>query len=136
MHAEPDGTNINAGCGSTHPEAAAGGGRLGADAGLAFDGDADRVLAVDADGRLVDGDQIIAICAIDLRDRGCSPGDTVVVTVMANLGFRLGMPAHGIEVVETPVGDRYVLEALATRRPVARRRAVRARHLPRSRDHG
>ena len=114
LHDEPDGTNINAGCGSTYPEdlqkAVI---QRGADAGLAFDGDADRVLAVDADGRLIDGDQIIAITAIDRRDHGRLAKDTVVATVMANLGFRLGMREHGIEVLEVPVGDRYVLEALA-----------------------
>jgi phosphoglucosamine mutase len=114
LHDEPDGTNINAGCGSTYPEdvqkAVV---ERGADAGLAFDGDADRVLAVDADGRLIDGDQIIAVCAIDRRDSGRLAKDTVVVTVMTNLGFRLGMQDHGIHVMEVPVGDRYVLEALA-----------------------
>lgn len=113
IHARPDGRNINAGCGSTHPEdlrravIAA-----GADAGLAFDGDADRVLAVDELGELVDGDHLIALCAIDLRERGRLRHDTVVVTVMSNLGLRLAMREHGIEVVETQVGDRYVLEAL------------------------
>ena len=116
LHQEPDGTNINTGCGSTHPEdlqrAVV---RLGADAGIAFDGDADRMLAVDADGRLIDGDQIIAVTAIDRRDRGRLAQDTVVVTVMTNLGFRLGMAEHGIEVLEVPVGDRHVLEALADR---------------------
>jgi phosphoglucosamine mutase len=114
IHDEPDGTNINAGCGSTYPEdlqkAVI---EHGADAGLAFDGDADRVLAVDADGRLIDGDQIIGITAIDRRDRRRLAKDTVVATVMANLGFRVGMREHGIEVREVPVGDRYVLEALA-----------------------
>ena len=114
LHDEPDGTNINAGCGSTHPEdlreAVV---RQGADIGIAFDGDADRVLAIDADGRLVDGDQIIAIMAVDRRDQGRLAKDTVVVTVMTNLGFRLGMAEHGINVHEVPVGDRYVLEALA-----------------------
>jgi phosphoglucosamine mutase len=82
---------------------------------VAFDGDADRVLLVDADGGLVDGDQIIALCAVDRHARGALPGDAVVVTVMTNLGFRLAMEAHGIEVVETAVGDRYVLEALEAR---------------------
>jgi phosphoglucosamine mutase len=113
LHAAPDGVNINDGCGSTHPEALR---RAvvdrGADVGLAFDGDADRVLAVDAGGRLVDGDHLIAVCAIDLRSRGRLTGDTVVVTVMTNLGFRLAMEERGIAVVETQVGDRYVLEAL------------------------
>ncbi|MBA3282922.1 MAG: phosphoglucosamine mutase, partial [Acidimicrobiia bacterium] len=84
----------------------------GADVGLALDGDADRVLAVDAAGALVDGDQIIAICAIDRHQRGVLTADTVVVTVMSNLGFRHGMAAHGITVIDTNVGDRYVLEQL------------------------
>ncbi len=113
LHAAPDGRNINAGCGSTHPDDVS---RLvvdtGAHVGLAFDGDADRVLAVDETGRLVDGDHLIALFAVDRRRRGCLPGDLVVVTVMANLGFRLAMREAGIEVVETAVGDRYVLEAL------------------------
>ena len=114
IHDEPDGMNINTGCGSTYPEDLQKTViRRGADAGLAFDGDADRVLAVDADGRLIDGDQIIAITAIDRRDRRRLPKDTVVATVMANLGFRIGMQEHGIEVREVPVGDRQVLEALA-----------------------
>ena len=116
LHAEPDGTNINDGCGSTYPQALQEAVvRLGADVGIALDGDADRALAVDAAGRLVDGDQIIAIAAIDRKARGVLAGDAVVVTVMTNLGFRRGMAAHGIEVVEVPVGDRHVLEALAER---------------------
>jgi phosphoglucosamine mutase len=109
----PDGTNINEGCGSTHPAALqAAIVERGADAGLALDGDADRVLAVDDQGELVDGDQIIAVCALDLREHGRLKDDTVVVTVMTNLGFRVAMEEHGIGVVETPVGDRNVLEAL------------------------
>jgi phosphoglucosamine mutase len=116
IHAEPDGTNINAACGSTHPQELA---RMvaarGADVGVAFDGDADRVLLVDAAGELVDGDHIIAICAIDRYERGALAGDTVVVTVMTNLGFRLAMDKRGIHVVETQVGDRYVLEELESR---------------------
>ena len=114
LHAQPDGRNINDACGSTHP------GDLqkavvanGAALGLAFDGDADRLLAVDERGELVDGDQLIALFARDLRERGELAGDRVVVTVMSNLGFRLAMEAEGIEIVETPVGDRHVLEALA-----------------------
>jgi phosphoglucosamine mutase len=111
---EPDGRNINAGCGSTHPEALqAAVVAAGAQVGLAFDGDADRVLAVDERGQLVDGDELIALCAIDLRARGALAHDTVVVTVMTNLGFHLGMARHGITVAQTQVGDRYVLEALA-----------------------
>lgn len=113
LHDEPDGTNINAGCGSTHPADL----QLavvahGAAVGIALDGDADRALAVDAAGRLIDGDQIIAIVAIDRRGAGTLVDDTVVVTVMTNLGFRLGMVEHGINVLQVPVGDRYVLEAL------------------------
>jgi len=113
LHASPDGVNINAACGSTHPhDVQRAVVESGADAGLAFDGDADRVLAVDGDGDLVDGDHLIALCAVDLRTRGRLRDDTVVVTVMTNLGFRLAMAEHGINVVETQVGDRYVLEAL------------------------
>jgi phosphoglucosamine mutase len=113
VHADPDGRNINNACGSTHPEDLASEVvARGADIGLAFDGDADRVLAVDETGALVDGDHLIAICARDLRDRGKLRDDTVVVTVMSNLGFRLAMTAEKINVVETAVGDRYVLEAL------------------------
>lgn len=113
IHVAPDGVNINEASGSTHPEALQAAVLAhGADVGLAFDGDADRVLAVDAAGELVDGDQIIAICAIDRHERGELAHDTVVVTVMSNLGFRQGMAARGIEVVTTDVGDRYVLEAL------------------------
>ena len=113
LHDAPDGRNINASAGSTHPEALQ---RrvveVGADAGLAFDGDADRVLAVDEAGQLVDGDHLLALFAVDLRDRGRLSGDQVVVTVMTNLGFMLAMAERGIEVVQTAVGDRYVLEAL------------------------
>jgi phosphoglucosamine mutase len=113
LHCAPDGTNINDRCGSTHPgDLQAVVTATGADVGVAFDGDADRVLLVDGDGQLVDGDQTIAICAADLAARGRLPGDTVVVTVMTNLGFRLAMAERGIRVVETKVGDRYVLEAL------------------------
>jgi phosphoglucosamine mutase len=113
IHAEPDGVNINAGCGSTHPAAL----RLAvvdghADLGLALDGDADRVLAVDHRGELVDGDQLLAVLALDLKQRERLRANTVVVTVMANLGLRRAMAEHGISVVETPVGDRHVLAAL------------------------
>ncbi|HXW32594.1 MAG TPA: phosphoglucosamine mutase [Acidimicrobiales bacterium] len=109
----PDGTNINAGCGSTHPEALAAEVRArGADVGLALDGDADRLVAVDHHGELVTGDELLAMFALDLAARGELAGHAVVVTVMSNLGLRLAMEAHGIAVRETPVGDRYVLEAL------------------------
>ena len=113
LHAAPDGTNINDGCGSTHPESLqAAVVERGADLGVAFDGDADRLLAVDADGRLIDGDQIIAMCALDAKARGGLAGDAVVVTVMTNLGFRRAMDDAGIHIVDTKVGDRHVLEAL------------------------
>jgi phosphoglucosamine mutase len=116
LFADPNGRNINAECGSTHPaHLQAEVRRLGADVGLAFDGDADRVVAVDEAGELVDGDQIVAICAIDRKARHRLTDDAVVVTVMTNLGFRLAMRQHGIEVVETAVGDRHVLEALERR---------------------
>jgi len=113
IHAEPDGHNINDGCGSTHM------GDLqkavvehGADAGFAFDGDADRCLAVDAGGNVVDGDQILAILALAARDEGRLHDDTVVATVMSNLGFVQAMQEAGVTVLQTTVGDRYVLEAM------------------------
>lgn len=113
LHADPDGCNINERCGATSPASlAAAVIAHGAELGLAFDGDGDRLIAVDHDGRVVDGDQLIALLAVDLRDRGKLPHDTVVVTVMSNLGFHRAMEAAGIQVVTTAVGDRYVLEAL------------------------
>ena len=110
---EPDGDNINAGCGSTHLDTVASVVRSqAADVGIAHDGDADRCLAVDASGQVIDGDQILAVLATELKQEDQLAGDTVVVTVMSNLGFRLAMDDAGISVVETPVGDRYVLEAM------------------------
>jgi phosphoglucosamine mutase len=110
---DPDGLNINDGCGSTHLEVLqAAVVEHGAHAGIAHDGDADRCLAVDASGEVVDGDQIIAVLAIALRERSALAKNTVVSTVMANLGFKLAMEREGIEVVQTAVGDRYVLEAM------------------------
>jgi phosphoglucosamine mutase len=110
---DPDGSNINAGCGSTHTETlAAAVLEHRADLGLALDGDADRLLAVDDTGTLIGGDELLALFAVDLADRGQLAGNTVVVTVMTNLGFRLAMAERGIVVKETPVGDRYVLAAL------------------------
>lgn len=113
IHCDPDGYNINRDCGSTH---------LGdlqkavvehdADLGIGHDGDADRCLAVDASGAVVDGDQLMAIIALAMRDTGRLAHDTVVATVMANLGFKQAMQREGITVVETAVGDRYVLEAM------------------------
>ncbi|MGZ4596079.1 MAG: phosphoglucosamine mutase [Actinomycetes bacterium] len=110
---EPDGLNINDGVGSTHlgPLQAAVL-QHGADVGIAHDGDADRCLAVDASGAVVDGDEILAVLALSLREAGRLADDTVVVTVMSNLGFRIAMQREGIAVVETAVGDRYVLEAM------------------------
>jgi len=111
--AEPDGDNINSGCGSTSLGAlSAAVTAHGADAGIAYDGDADRCLAVDAAGQVIDGDQILAVLAFALRDAGRLAGNTVVATVMSNLGFRLAMRDAGIEVVQTPVGDRYLLAAM------------------------
>ncbi len=113
VHGTPDGVNINDRCGSTHPsDLQIAVHQHRAEVGVAFDGDADRVLFVDGHSRVVDGDQTMAICAIDLATRDRLPGSTVVVTVMTNLGFRLAMAERGINVVDTKVGDRYVLEAL------------------------
>jgi phosphoglucosamine mutase len=110
---EPDGTNINAGCGSTATDTlAAAVVEHQADVGLALDGDADRLLAVDGSGTLVNGDELLALFAVDLAERGQLAGNTVVVTVMTNLGFRMAMDERGIIVKETPVGDRHVLAAL------------------------
>jgi phosphoglucosamine mutase len=111
---DPDGLNINAGLGSTHLEPLrAKVLELGADLGIAHDGDADRCLAIDHTGAVIDGDRIMAILAISMRDRGMLTDDTLVATVMSNLGLRLAMAQHGIRLLETAVGDRYVLEALA-----------------------
>ena len=115
--AEPDGININDGVGSTHVEGLAK--RVvaeGADLGIAHDGDADRCLAVDASGDLVDGDQILALSALALRDAGRLRENTVVATVMSNLGFHQAMRDAGVRVVTTAVGDRYVLEELRAQR--------------------
>ncbi|MEO5535553.1 MAG: phosphoglucosamine mutase [Pseudolysinimonas sp.] len=111
---DPDGLNINDGVGSTHlGPLRAKVLELGADLGIAHDGDADRCLAVDANGEIIDGDRIMAILAISMRQRGLLAADTLVATVMSNLGLRLAMAEHGITMLETAVGDRYVLEALA-----------------------
>jgi phosphoglucosamine mutase len=113
IHDRPDGWNINEGCGATVPEVVAGSVvEAGADGGVAHDGDADRAMFADHEGRVVDGDQVLAACALDLRERGDLPGNLVVTTVMANLGFGLRMREAGIEVLQTKVGDRYVLEEM------------------------
>ncbi|PSL36710.1 phosphoglucosamine mutase [Labedella gwakjiensis] len=111
---EPDGMNINEGVGSTHLDSLACTVReLGADVGIAHDGDADRCLAVDADGHVVDGDQIMAILAVSMKRRGVLAFDTLVATVMSNLGLKIAMAEHDIAMVETRVGDRYVLGAMS-----------------------
>ncbi|WP_110208910.1 phosphoglucosamine mutase [Nocardioides daejeonensis] len=113
IHAQPDGLNINDNCGSTHlADLRAAVVKDGADVGFALDGDADRCLAVDAEGNVVDGDQILAILAGSLRDSGRLRADTVVATVMSNLGFVRAMRDAGVAVRQTKVGDRYVLEAM------------------------
>ena len=113
IHNEPDGTNINDKCGSTHMD------DLktmvvenGADIGFAFDGDADRCLAVDESGNLIDGDKILAICGLDMKQRGELKKDTIVGTVMSNLGLTLMGKENGIDILQTAVGDRYVLERM------------------------
>ncbi|MCF8565965.1 phosphoglucosamine mutase [Alicyclobacillus tolerans] len=119
LNSEPDGININVGCGSTHPgtvQAAVI--KHGADLGLAFDGDADRLIAVDSQGNIIDGDFVMAICAKSLHERGELDNDTVVATVMSNLGFVKAMENLGIEVERTAVGDRYVMEAMRRGRHV------------------
>jgi phosphoglucosamine mutase len=113
VHAQPDGLNINDQCGATHLDPL----RKavlehGASIGIAHDGDADRCLAVDATGEVVDGDQIMAILALAMVERGELAENTLVTTVMSNLGLHLAMRQHGVRVQTTPVGDRYVLEAL------------------------
>lgn len=113
MHNNPNGVNINAGCGSTHMDDLidyVNGHDV--DLGLAFDGDSDRCLAVDENGKLIDGDKMIAIFALDIKRRGALKDDTAVVTVMTNLGFKHFAEANGIRVMETKVGDRYVLEEM------------------------
>lgn len=115
--ADPDGLNINQNYGSTHMEnLQAAVLEHGADLGVALDGDADRFMAVDHNGSIVDGDQIMAIMAVALKDQGKLNDDTLVVTVMSNLGLKLAMQQHNINVVETKVGDRYVLEAMQAKK--------------------
>ena len=114
--AKPDGRNINAGCGSTHVGTLAEAVVAGSHAlGFAFDGDGDRVLAVDRRGEVVDGDELLALSALHLRDRGLLDGNGVVVTVMTNYGFHAAMEREGVSVASTSVGDRYVLEELRAR---------------------
>jgi phosphoglucosamine mutase len=113
LHAEPDGTRINVGCGSTHLAPLQAAVRAhGADVGFAHDGDADRVLAVDERGDVVDGDALIGLCALDRQRRGALPGRVVVATVMSNLGLEQALAAASIRLERTRVGDRYVLERM------------------------
>lgn len=113
INAEPDGSNINVGCGSTSTEKAAKAVlEFSADAGLAFDGDADRVVALDEEGNVVDGDAMIAALALDMKQQNTLAGNQVVITVMANLGLRNALGSAGIQLIETAVGDRYVAEAM------------------------
>jgi phosphoglucosamine mutase len=113
IFADPDGTNINVGCGALHPDVVAKAVRdAGADAGVAHDGDADRALFADAEGHVIDGDQVLAACALSMKAEDRLTGDLVVATVMANLGFHEAMKSAGVRVVPAPVGDRYVLEQM------------------------
>lgn len=113
IHAEPDGLNINEGCGSTHLESVrAAVVEFGADLGIAHDGDADRCLAIDGQGNEVDGDQIMAVLALAMKESGELVDDTLVATVMSNLGLHLAMREHGVNLHTTAVGDRYVLAEL------------------------
>jgi phosphoglucosamine mutase len=113
---DPRGDNINVGCGALHPDVvAAEVVKRGADAGVAHDGDADRALFADANGNVIDGDQVLAACAIAMHEDGTLTNDLVVATVMSNLGLRMAMRDAGIELLETPVGDRYVLEQMEER---------------------
>ncbi len=113
INADPDGVNINDKCGSTHMDALAAMVKAGGyDIGIAFDGDADRCLAVDEQGSLIDGDQIMAACGLDMKAKGGLPGDTVVATVMSNLGFHVYAREHGMKLECTDVGDRNVLERM------------------------
>ena len=113
LHAEPDGCNINDQCGSTHMDSLVERVKQMPGAiGIAFDGDADRMLAVDEDGNIVDGDVIMTVCALDMRKRGALTSDTVVVTIMSNMGMDIAARREGLRLVKTAVGDRYVLEKM------------------------
>lgn len=119
INAEPDGANINVASGSTNPGSGAEKVvEIGAHVGFAHDGDADRVIAIDEKGEIVDGDQMMALLAVELKEQGRLKNNLVVATVMANLGFRAAMSAESIEVLETAVGDRYVIEAMRTNEAV------------------
>jgi phosphoglucosamine mutase len=113
IHNEPDGVNINVRCGATAPQSlAAEVAARGADVGFALDGDADRLIAVDAHGRVVDGDQVLGVLALDRLSRGALPGGGLVVSVLSNGGLQAAVEAAGGQVVRTPVGDKYILEGM------------------------
>ncbi len=113
LGAKPDGTNINAGCGALHPERMTDAIRVyGADLGIALDGDADRVIIADERGKVVDGDQLLALTALDMKRAGTLRGDTVVATVMSNLGLERALRAAGVKLLRTNVGDRHVVAAM------------------------
>jgi phosphoglucosamine mutase len=113
LNAAPDGVNINYSCGALHPEVVAEAVvRLGADAGVSHDGDADRALFASADGAVIDGDQVLAASAIAMHEAGELDGDTVVATVMSNIGLERAMHEHGVTLARTRVGDRYVVEEM------------------------
>ena len=117
LGSNPNGININDNCGSTHPEALAQAVlRNKAHLGVALDGDADRLILVDEKGNIVDGDHTLAICAVDMKEQGKLKNDTLVITVMSNMGLHLAMQKHGIHLEETKVGDRYVLERMLEKR--------------------
>jgi len=116
LAATPDGRNINSGCGSTHPELLAktvrsNGYRLG----VAFDGDGDRAIFADAQGRVLDGDHVLLMCGRQMKAEGRLRGNAVVATVMSNIGLELGLKKHGIDLVRTTVGDKYVMEEMQKR---------------------
>ena len=127
---EPDGRNINLGCGSTAPESLAGTvveGRY--PIGVAFDGDGDRAIFVDASGRVVDGDAVMLMCAKRMKAEGRLKGNAIVATVMSNIGLEIALREAGIGIVRCAVGDKYVMEEMLRRGSVARRRAVGPHHL-------
>ena len=136
IHHDPDGVNINSRCGSTHLEdLAAAVVKGGYDIGVAFDGDADRCLLVDETGGTIDGDKVLAVCALDLKRRGKLNGNALVATVMSNLGLHEFCRNNGIDLICTDVGDRNVLEKMLETGLPHRRRAVRPHHLHRPGDH-
>ena len=131
------GTDINVQCGSTHLEPLrALVAECGADVGIAHDGDADRVMLMDSEGNEIDGDMVEAVCAIDLKQRGLLAGDAAVSTVMANLGLTHALRDAGINLIQTKVGDRYVLEAMREGGYVIGGERVRPYHLPGAQLHG